>query len=42
MKNLNIFGVHGKIQVLQGVGGSQKNNIQGGLPKKGGLDSLKI
>ena len=37
MKNFNIFGVHGKIQVLRGEGGSQKTNIQG-LPKYIGID----
>ena len=40
MQNYNILGVHWKIQVL-GVG-SQKTNIEGGLPKNGGLDSLQI
>ena len=33
MKNFNIFEVHRKMQFLQG--GSQKNNIQEGLSKKG-------
>ena len=37
MKNFNILGVHWKIQLLGGGGGSQKNNIYGGLPKKGEL-----
>ena len=37
IKNVNIMGVH---QFL-GKGGSQKNNIYGELPKKGGLDNLE-
>ena len=41
MKDFNIFGVHWKIRFLGG-GGSRKTNILGGLPKKGGLDSLQI
>ena len=40
MKIFNIFGVHWKIRLLEGD--SQKTNIEGGLPKKGGLDSLPI
>ena len=40
MKNFNIFRVHWKIQFLGG--GVTKNNIEEGLPKKGGLDSLQI
>ena len=41
MKNFNILGVHWKIRILEG--GSQKTNIEeGGLPKKGGLDSFPI
>ena len=39
MKNFNILGVHWKVWLL---GGSQKTNIEGRLPKKGGLDSLLI
>ena len=35
MKNFNILGVHWRIQLLGG-GGSQKTNIDGGLPKSGG------
>ena len=35
LKNLNILGVHWKIRLLGG--GSQKTNIEGGLPKKGGF-----
>ena len=35
MKNFNIFGVHGKIQVLEG--GFTKDQYIGGLPKKGEL-----
>ena len=36
MKNLYIFGVHGKIRVLRGWGGGfTKTDIQGGWPKKG-------
>ena len=45
MKNFNILRVHWKIQLLGrggGRGGSQKTNIEGGLPKKGALDSLQI
>ena len=41
MKNFNILAIHWKIQFLGG-GGSRKTNIEGGLPKKGGLDSLPI
>ena len=37
IKNVNIMGVH---QFL-GKDGSQKNNIYGELPKKGGLDNLE-
>ena len=40
MKNFNILAIHWKIQFLGG--GSRKTNIEGGLPKKGGLDSLPI
>ena len=40
MKNFNILGVHWKIW-LSG-GGSWKTNMEGGLPKKGGLDILQI
>ena len=29
MKNFNILGVHWKIQLLVGEGGSQKTNIEG-------------
>ena len=36
MKNFNILGVHWRIQLLGG-GGSRKTNIDGGLPKRGGL-----
>ena len=35
MKNFIILGVHWKSWLL--VGGSQKTNIEGGLPEKGGL-----
>ena len=44
MKKFNILGVHWKIQLLgkeEGVS-SGKTDIQAGLPKKGGLDSLQI
>ena len=34
MKNLNVFGVHWKIQLLEGD--SRKTNIEGGLSKKKG------
>ena len=37
MKNVNIMGFH---QFLGEGEGSQKNNIYGKLPKKGGLDNL--
>ena len=37
MKNVNIMGFH----QLLGQGGSQKHNIYGELPKKGGLDNLQ-
>ena len=42
MENFNILGFHWNIQLLGGS--SQKTNIEGvgGLPKKGGLDSLQI
>ena len=30
IKNLNILGVHWKIQLIGGRGGSQKTNIEGG------------
>ena len=41
MKNFNIWGVHGKIQLLGG--GSRKTNIkQGDWLKGGGIDSLPI
>ena len=41
MKNFNIFGVHGKIQVLDG--GFMKNQYIGrDCLKRGGLDSLHI
>ena len=41
MKNFNIFGVHGKIQVLDG--GFMKNQYIGrDCLKGGGLDSLHI
>ena len=45
MKNFNILGVHRKMQILGGGGGGDhKKPIyrEGGLPKKGGLDSLQI
>ena len=42
MKNHKILRVHFKIQLLGGVGGSGKTSKEGGLPKKGGLDSLQI
>ena len=35
MKNLNILGVHWKIGLLGGGGGSPKTNIEGGIAKKG-------
>ena len=38
MKSFNILGVHWKIQLLGGE--VHKKPIEGGLPKKGGLDSL--
>ena len=44
MKNFNVFGVHGKIQVLEG--GFMKNQYipiyRGDCLKKGGLGSLQI
>ena len=40
MKNFDILGIHWKIQLLGES--SWKTNIEGGLPKKGGLDSLQI
>ena len=40
MKNFDIIGVHWKFQFLGEA--SQETNIEGGLSKKGGLDSLKI
>ena len=42
MKHFHIFASYWKIQLLVGGGGSQKTNLKGGLPKKGGLDSLQI
>ena len=46
MKNVNILGVHWKIQLLGGGGGVgvTKKQYRGGegLPKKGGLNSLLI
>ena len=44
MKNFNILGVHRKMQILGGGGGGHKKPKyrEGGLPKKGGLDSLQI
>ena len=42
MKNFNILGVHKKIRLLEGGGGSRKSNIEGGLLKKGNLDSLQV
>ena len=41
MKNFNILGIHLNIRLLGG-GGSRKTNIEGGLLKKAGLDSLPI
>ena len=41
IKNFNIFGVHWKIWLLR-VRGHKKPIYRGGLPKKGGLDSLLI
>ena len=41
MKNFNFGRLHWKIRLLRGEG-SRKTNIYGGLPKKGGLDSLFI
>ena len=40
MKHVNMLGVHWKIQFLGGS--SRKTDIEGGLPEKGGLDSLQI
>ena len=40
MKNFDFGGVHWKIRFLGR--GSWKTNIEGGLPKKGDLDSLQI
>ena len=37
MKNFNIFGVQGKVQVLGGREGSQKKQYIGGLLKNLGL-----
>ena len=43
MEDFNILGVQWKIQLLERRGGdSQKTDTEGGLPKKGGLDSLHI
>ena len=39
MKNFNILSVHWKIRFLGRT--SQKNDIEGGVPKKGGLGQLK-
>ena len=36
MKDFNILGVHWKIRLL-GKGSSWKTDIEGGLPKNGGL-----
>ena len=41
MKNFNILDVHWKIWLLGG-GSSRKTDIDWGLPKKGGLDSLQF
>ena len=41
MKNFNILAVYWKIWLLGG-GGSRKTNIEGILPKQGGLKSLPI
>ena len=40
MKNFDILRVHWKI--WREGRDSQKTNIEGGLPKNGGLDSLQI
>ena len=40
MKSLNIFGVHLKIQILEGI--HKKNNVEGEIVGNGGLDILKI
>ena len=40
MKNFNILGVHWN-PIFRG-GSSQKTDIEGGLPKKGDLDSSQI
>ena len=36
MKNFNILGVHWKIRLLGGGGGSQETNIEWGIALKGG------
>ena len=40
MKSLNIFGVHWKSRILEGI--HKKNNVEGEIVEKGGLDILKI
>ena len=40
MKNFNFGGIHSKIWLLRGC--SQKTNIEAGLPRKTGFDSLSI
>ena len=37
MENFNILGDHWKIRLLAGGGSPRKTDIEGGLPKKGGL-----
>ena len=40
--HFNVLGVHWKVRLLGGGGGSTKADIVGGYPKKRGLDSLPI
>ena len=40
--HFNVLGVHWKIRLVEGGGGSRKADIVGGYPKKRGLDSLPI
>ena len=42
IKNVNIMGLHGKIQFLRGESSQKKIIYVGELHKKGGLDSWHI
>ena len=42
MKIVSTFGGHRKIRVLGGKGGHEKSIYRMELPKKGGLNNLKI